>query len=94
MMRAALISLFLAASTAAFRAPVSRSVSLSTTQRVPPVSAFGRKPEAKPEAPPPMSAWDKYTEGEYGQAFKFPWETEASDKTAPRLRPREGRRCV
>mmetsp|Transcript_1305 Transcript_1305/g.3965 ORF Transcript_1305/g.3965 Transcript_1305/m.3965 type:complete len:101 (+) Transcript_1305:38-340(+) len=30
------------------------------------------------------SAWDRYTEGEYGQAFKFPWEegVEATDKTA------------
>ena len=29
-----------------------------------------------------MSAWETYTDGEYGQAFKFPWEVEASDKTA------------
>lgn len=30
------------------------------------------------------TAWDQYTEGEYGQVFKFPWEegVEATDKTA------------
>ena len=33
--------------------------------------------------PAQMSAWEIYTDGEYGQAFKFPWEVEASDKTAP-----------
>ena len=28
-----------------------------------------------------MSAWEVYTDGEYGQAFKFPWEAGATDKT-------------
>ena len=29
-----------------------------------------------------MTDWEIYTDGEYGRAFKFPWEVEASDKTA------------
>ena len=40
-------------------------------------------PEAgKQDEKEKMSAWETYTDGEYGQAFKFPWEVEASDKTA------------
>jgi len=57
-----------------------------TQALVPPLSA---KPAARQLAAEPkakgkkedMSAWDIYTDGEYGQAFKFPWEAVATDKT-------------
>lgn len=41
-------------------------------------AAAGKQTEEKKK----MDAWATYTDGEYGQAFKFPWEVEASDKTA------------
>ena len=44
-----------------------------------PVAPEAGKPTGEKEK---MSAWETYTDGEYGQAFKFPWEVEASDKTA------------
>ena len=44
-----------------------------------PVAPEAGKPTDEKEK---MSAWETYTDGEYGQAFKFPWEVEASDKTA------------
>jgi hypothetical protein len=44
-----------------------------------PVASEAGKPTGEKEK---MSAWETYTDGEYGQAFKFPWEVEASDKTA------------
>ena len=44
-----------------------------------PVAPGAGKPTGEKEK---MSAWETYTDGEYGQAFKFPWEVEASDKTA------------
>jgi len=28
-----------------------------------------------------MTSWEIYTDGEYGKAFKFPWESEASELT-------------
>ena len=41
-----------------------------------PMNADGTKKRSE------MTDWEIYTDGEYGQAFKFPWEVEASDKTA------------
>mmetsp|Transcript_10895 Transcript_10895/g.28680 ORF Transcript_10895/g.28680 Transcript_10895/m.28680 type:complete len:103 (-) Transcript_10895:28-336(-) len=60
---------------------------LATAAAFQPPRTLPRAPVA-PEAGKPtderekMSAWETYTDGEYGQAFKFPWEVEASDKTA------------
>jgi len=44
--------------------------------------ALAAKPQAKKTGDKPKDAWEVYTDGEYGQAFKWPWETEATDKTA------------
>mmetsp|Transcript_14033 Transcript_14033/g.48296 ORF Transcript_14033/g.48296 Transcript_14033/m.48296 type:complete len:101 (+) Transcript_14033:119-421(+) len=77
-MARSLLVLLLAACATAFQAPA------RSTSRALRVDAFGKKAPAAPPAKDKkdMSAWDVYTEGEYGQAFKFPWEVEASDKTA------------
>ena len=40
-----------------------------------PLAAKGKVEEKK------KSAWEIYTDGEYGQAFKLPWENEFTDKT-------------
>jgi hypothetical protein len=38
--------------------------------------------EARRERRKGMTDWEIYTDGEYGAAFKFPWEVDATDKTA------------
>ena len=72
-MARSLLVLLLAACATAFQAPA------RSTSRALRVDAFGKKAPAAPPAKDKkdMSAWDVYTEGEYGQAFKFPWEVEA-----------------
>ena len=43
-----------------------------------PVAPEAGKPTGEKEK---MSAWETYTDGEYGRAFKFPWEVEATELT-------------
>ena len=82
-MARSLLVLLLAACATAFQAPA------RSTSRALRVDAFGKKAPAAPPAKDKkdMSAWDVYTEGEYGQAFKFPWEVEARHRRRARRAP-------
>ena len=82
-MARSLLVLLLAACATAFQAPA------RATSRALRVDAFGKKAPAAPPAKDKkdMSAWDVYTEGEYGQAFKFPWEVEARHRRRSRAPP-------
>ena len=52
--------------------------SLALAAKRSPVKKGGKsEPPSKPK-----SSWEVYTEGEYGSAFKFGWETAPTDKTA------------
>lgn len=79
--RSAFALLMLVASAAAFAAPRGRC---GLTR----LDAFGGKKASPPAQPEKKSAkdsaWDLYTAGEYGEAFRFPWEStvESSEKTA------------
>ena len=77
MARHVFVVLAVCSTTAAF-APPARTASrvLAPRAQKEPMNADGTKKRSE------MTDWEIYTDGEYGQAFKFPWEVEASDKTA------------
>lgn len=59
-------------------APTRPAASLRPTAR----RAAPESDEARRERRKGMTDWEIYTDGEYGAAFKFPWEVDATDKTA------------
>ena len=76
MARAVLAVLAVCSTTAAFAPPArttSRAVALRAQKE--PMSADGTKKRSE------MTDWEIYTDGEYGRAFKFPWEVEATELT-------------
>lgn len=78
MARIALAALAVCATTAAFTPPTKaarRRVVQRAQKQKELMSADGTKKRSE------MTDWEVYTDGEYGQAFKFPWESEASDLT-------------
>ena len=79
MARAALAALALLTAAAAFAPPTNaaRRAAAATRPRAQkePMSADGTKKRSE------MTDWEIYTDGEYGRAFKFPWEVEATDLT-------------
>ena len=80
MARTALAPLAVLAAAAAF-APLptaDRRAAAATRRRAQkePMSADGTKKRSE------MTDWEIYTDGEYGRAFKFPWEVEATELTA------------
>ena len=76
MARAVLAVLAVCSTTAAF-APPARTASRAVAPRAQkePMSADGTKKRSE------MTDWEIYTDGEYGRAFKFPWEVEATELT-------------
>ena len=80
MARTALAALAVLAAAAAFAPPTTASyhAAAATRQRAQkePMSADGTKKRSE------MTDWESYTDGEYGRAFKFPWEVEATELTA------------
>ena len=76
MARAVLAVLAASSTTAAF-APPARTASRVVAPRAQkePMSADGTKKRSE------MTDWEIYTDGEYGRAFKFPWEVEATELT-------------
>ena len=76
MARAVLAVLAACSTTAAF-APPARTASrvVAPFAQKEPMSADGTKRRSE------MTDWEIYTDGEYGRAFKFPWEVEATDLT-------------
>ena len=78
MARTALAALAVLAAAAAF-APTTASyhAAAATRQRAQkePMSADGTKKRSE------MTDWEIYTDGEYGRAFKFPWEVEPTELT-------------
>ena len=79
MARAALAALALLTAAAAFAPPTNaaRRAAAATRPRAQkePMSADGTKKRSE------MTDWEIYTDGEYGRAFKFPWEVEATELT-------------
>ena len=80
MARTALAALAVIAATAAFAPPTNaaRRAAAATRPRAQkePMSADGTKKRSE------MTDWEIYTDGEYGRAFKFPWEVEATELTS------------
>ena len=79
MARTALAALAVLAAAAAFAPPTAaRRAAAATRPRAQkePMSADGTKKRSE------MTDWEIYTDGEYGRAFKFPWEVEATELTA------------
>ena len=79
MARTALAALAVLQRHAAFAPPAARAA--RRARRAPraqkePMSADGTKKRSE------MTDWEIYTDGEYGRAFKFPWEVEATELTA------------
>ena len=78
MARTALAALAVLAAAAAFAPPTAaRRAAAATRPRAQkePMSADGTKKRSE------MTDWEIYTDGEYGRAFKFPWEVEATELT-------------
>ena len=79
MARTALAALAVLAAAAAFAPPTTTTASPVTATRPraqkEPMSADGTKKRSE------MTDWEIYTDGEYGRAFKFPWEVEATELT-------------
>ena len=76
MARAVFAVLAVCSTTAAF-APPARTAPRVVAPRAQkePMNADGTKKRSE------MTDWEIYTDGEYGRAFKFPWEVEATDLT-------------
>ena len=77
MARATLVVLAVCSTTAAFAPPARTAVRVVAPRaQKEPMSADGTKRRSE------MTDWEIYTDGEYGRAFKFPWEVEATELTA------------
>jgi len=79
MARTAQAALAVLAAAAAFAPPPTavRRAAAATRPRAQkePMSADGTRKRSE------MTDWEIYTDGEYGRAFKFPWEVEATELT-------------
>ena len=78
MARTALAALAVLAAAAAFAPPATaahRTIATRPRAQKEPMSADGTKKRSE------MTDWEIYTDGEYGRAFKFPWEVEATELT-------------
>ena len=77
MARAVFVALAVCSSTAAFTPPARTAARVGAPRaQKEPMSADGTKKRSE------MTDWEIYTDGEYGRAFKFPWEVEATELTA------------
>ena len=77
MARAVLVALAVCSSTAAFTPPARTAARVGAPRaQKEPMNADGTKKRSE------MTDWEIYTDGEYGRAFKFPWEVEATELTA------------
>ena len=79
MARTALAALAVLAAAASFAPPPTAPHHPISTMRQraqkEPMSADGTRKRSE------MTDWEIYTDGEYGRAFKFPWEVEATELT-------------
>ena len=76
MARAVLAVLAVCSTTAAFAPPARTAVRVVAPRaQKEPMSADGKKKRSE------MTDWEIYTDGEYGRAFKFPWEVEPTELT-------------
>ena len=91
MARAVLVVVAVCSTTAAF-APPARTASRAVAPRAQkePMNADGTKKRSE------MTDWEIYTDGEYGRAFKFPWEVEATESRpwATRFQPQSSSRSI